>query len=140
MRSATSRTCLQEDNLSSGACLPEELPAHLSSKNDSSNASSVYQSMSILDIIYTLCKRLNWPCEQILQGDCPLDDDNSIDTMFARHIDDGEFVYCIPRDYFSLNGERYNPYDLVYVDAQKAQQCDTFYTVSATYVTKVIYI
>ena len=101
--------------------------------------SLAYKDMSILEIIHTLCKRLNWPCEGILQGECPKDTEDGIDTQVVRLSDDGEFVYCIPRSYIRFNGARYDPYDLMYVTAIHAQQYHIYYTASATYISKVYF-
>ncbi|XP_044147930.1 LOW QUALITY PROTEIN: dynein axonemal heavy chain 14 [Bufo gargarizans] len=53
--------------------------------------------------------------------------------------DTGEFVYCLPR----CQGQptaRYDPYDLQVVPAYTAVQCDVYWTVSASYVSKVMMV
>nr|XP_051677372.1 dynein axonemal heavy chain 14 isoform X4 [Oryctolagus cuniculus] len=49
--------------------------------------------------------------------------------------DDGEFVYCLPRAHPS--NALYNPYDLQVVSAYKARENKEFWTISASFVTKI---
>ena len=108
----------------------------LESEESVMSSRKLYLNKSILDIIHDLFKHLNWPCGGILEGNVPVRNDLNIDPTLLIKEDDGEFVYCLPHDYFLLNA-RYNPYDLVFVNPKKAQACDTYYTVSATYVSMV---
>ena len=94
-----------------------------------------YHNLSILEIIHKLYQRLNWPHNGILLGKCPQDADNGFDTDLNRHEDDGEFVYCVPNE--SCKSSYVNPYDLGVISAKKVKKHDVYYTVSATYVSKV---
>ena len=96
---------------------------------------SSYNNLSILEIIHKLYERLNWPNNGILLGKCPQDVDNRIDTDLNRREDDGEFVYCVPNE--TCTGSYVNPYDLVVISAKKVKKHSVYYTVSATYVSKV---
>ncbi|XP_057306685.1 uncharacterized protein LOC130644915 [Hydractinia symbiolongicarpus] len=97
---------------------------------------NLYQNHSVLEVIHALFKRLNWPCDGILSGGIPADFAKCIDTMITKREDDGEFVYFVARDYF-CNTARYNPYDLIFITPKEAQKCDLYYTVSASYVSKI---
>lgn len=96
-----------------------------------------YQNLSILEIIHKLYGRLNWPNNGILEGKCPQDADNGIDADLIRLEDDGEFVYCVPNE--SCTSSYVNPYDLGVISAKKVKKHNLYYTVSATYVSKVCY-
>lgn len=50
--------------------------------------------------------------------------------------DEGKFMYCLPRNRDNPRG-RYNPYDLQVVSADRAQQAQIYWTVSASHVTMV---
>ncbi|KAM5238846.1 dynein axonemal heavy chain 14 [Ctenodactylus gundi] len=49
--------------------------------------------------------------------------------------DDGEFVYCLPRE--NLQGF-HNPYDLQVVSAHRARNCKEFWIITASFISKVI--
>ncbi|XP_073527968.1 dynein axonemal heavy chain 14 isoform X2 [Phyllobates terribilis] len=53
--------------------------------------------------------------------------------------DSGGFVYCLPRCQDQPSA-RYDPYDLLVVPAHTAVQCDVYWTVSASYVCKVMMV
>ncbi|XP_075719503.1 dynein axonemal heavy chain 14 isoform X3 [Rhinoderma darwinii] len=53
--------------------------------------------------------------------------------------DTGEFIYCLPRSE-GLPTARYDPYDLQVVPASTAVQCDVYWTVSASYVSKMMMV
>ncbi|XP_069464806.1 dynein axonemal heavy chain 14 [Ambystoma mexicanum] len=50
--------------------------------------------------------------------------------------DDGEFVYCLPRHRNNVKG-RYDPYDLQVVSASTATRCAEYWTVSASFISKI---
>ena len=104
------------------------------------NDRQYYSSCTILEIIYALRKRLNWPCEGILEGECPKLDDDEDGKVDKKPIleDDGDFVYCLPRN-FGNAAVRYEPYDLCFLDSKKARTLDVYFTVSASFVSKVRY-
>ena len=51
--------------------------------------------------------------------------------------DDGEFLYCLPRQRKNPRA-RYDPFDLQVVSANEAQKSDQYYTISASFITRVI--
>ncbi|XP_066451266.1 dynein axonemal heavy chain 14 isoform X2 [Eleutherodactylus coqui] len=53
--------------------------------------------------------------------------------------DTGEFVYCLPKCQGNPTA-RYDPYDLQVVPAGSAVQCDIYWTVSASHVSKVLMV
>lgn len=53
--------------------------------------------------------------------------------------DDGEFLYCLPKDRKNKRA-RYMPYDLQVVSANEARQQPIYWTISASYVTRVSYL
>lgn len=79
--------------------------------------------------------RLNWPSRGILEGEIPKTKQEFCDTKTEYMEDDGEFVYCVPRN--NDLGGRYNPYDLVQITPKKVVSYSTYYTISASYVSKV---
>lgn len=51
--------------------------------------------------------------------------------------DDGEFLYCLPRQRKNPRA-RYDPFDLQVVSPNEAQKSDQYYTISASFITRVI--
>ncbi|XP_045652839.1 dynein axonemal heavy chain 14 isoform X2 [Ursus americanus] len=49
-------------------------------------------------------------------------------------MDDGEFVYCLPRKNRQV---LYNPYDLQVVSAHRARHCKEFWIITASFISKV---
>lgn len=50
--------------------------------------------------------------------------------------DDGEFLYCLPRQRKNPRA-RYDPFDLQVVSPNEAQKSDQYYTISASFITRV---
>lgn len=50
--------------------------------------------------------------------------------------DDGDFVYCLPRNRTDKRG-RYDPYDLQVVSPNESRSEKVYWTVSASFVTRV---
>ena len=50
--------------------------------------------------------------------------------------DDGDFVYCLPRNRVNKRG-RYDPYDLQVVSPNESRSEKIYWTVSASFVTRV---
>lgn len=98
--------------------------------DDETNDTPVFQ------ILYKFYKRLGWPTDGLLQGKIQKKDDKSIDTQIKICQDDGEFVYCLLR-YGGLKNPKYDPYDLVPVSSNEIQKNKLYYTISASYITKV---
>uniref|UniRef100_UPI00398F3748 dynein axonemal heavy chain 6-like n=1 Tax=Pristiophorus japonicus TaxID=55135 RepID=UPI00398F3748 len=53
-----------------------------------------------------------------------------------RKEDSGDFLYCLSRTRDDPRA-RYNPYDLQVVSASKAKSCEMYWTISASYVSKI---
>ena len=90
----------------------------------------------ILKIIHNLFERLGWPNNGILDGRIPKANPNSIDTQNVVKEDDGEFVYCLLRNPDFLS-PLYDPYDLILTTAHDILKVDEYFTISATYVSRV---
>ncbi|XP_070577565.1 LOW QUALITY PROTEIN: dynein axonemal heavy chain 6-like [Ptychodera flava] len=60
--------------------------------------------------------------------------DDPIKHMLEEFVDDGEFLYALPRNKDDPRG-RYNPFDLRVVSAHKARSAKQFFTLSGTCVT-----
>ena len=50
--------------------------------------------------------------------------------------DDGEFVYCLPRNRKERRG-RYDPYDLQVVSPDESRSASVYWTITASFVTRV---
>ena len=111
--------------------------SHVKEEDFSKLTNRCLTNNSILEIINFLFLRLNWPNTGILDGEFP-NNKKGIDSKVPILEDDGEFVYCIP-SYCHISG-RINPYDLVKVLPKQIHEYKVYYTVSATYVTKVYLI
>jgi hypothetical protein len=60
-----------------------------------------------------------------------------VDTEFIKtKDDDGDFVYCLPKDRKNTK-VIYTPYELEIVNKQQVENEDVYFTCSATYVTMV---
>ena len=107
--------------------MPENgLVEHTPFKNDTDE---------VLRVIYELRKRLGWSYKGIEVGEQPVAE-KTVDTTVKEYADDGQFKYCIERGYNQPKA-RYNPYDLIVTTADVVKKCETYYTVSASYVTMV---
>lgn len=93
----------------------------------------------ILKTIHDLFERLGWSNDGILDGKLPKSNPNSIDTQKKTKNDDGEFIYCLPRnpDFIS---PLYDPYDLIQASANDVLKVEEYYTISATYVCRVRFL
>lgn len=89
-----------------------------------------------MKIVHGLFERLGWPTNGILNGKIPKGNLNNIDTQIIAKEDDGEFVYCLLRNPDFLS-PLYDPYDLILTTAHDVLQVDEYFTISATYVSRV---
>ena len=107
-----------------------------SDSTDHFSADFVYKNSPILKIIHKLFERLGWPSNGILDGKIPKVNPNSIDTQIESREDDGEFVYCLLRNPDFLN-PLHDPYDLIPATVYGILKVNVYFTISATYVSKV---
>ncbi|KAL4237693.1 Dynein heavy chain 14 [Mactra antiquata] len=97
----------------------------------------------VMHHVYKLRERLGWKteiprhapgCKESMEKlkDIP---DNTKDTDIKQ--DDGDFVYCLPRNRNDRRG-RYEPYDLQVVSPNESRAEKVYWTVSASFVTRVV--
>ncbi|EPQ07947.1 Dynein heavy chain 14, axonemal [Myotis brandtii] len=91
---------------------------------------------NVIRHILRLRRKLGW---QTKLPHCKLDYGNPETTVQKITVkkpleDDGEFVYCLPRKDPNIFC---NPYNLQVVSAHRARNCKEFWTVTASFVTKV---